>query len=625
VTGDISDCNGNDGTISITVNGGTVPYEYSITNGMSYQFGSDFADLSAGTYNVVIRDANGCVDIQIVEVFGPSEEPEITDIQITDADCGIADGSIEITVNEVSTPYEYSIDGGTTFQTSNTFTGLGGGIYDIVIVDADGCQTTDQVTVNSANAPEIANINFINASCGTTDGSISIEVTEGTPPYMYSVNGGTTFQSSADFIGLSSGIYDIVVQDGAGCEVFDQITIADAGTVLIDDVQIDDALCDGGNGQITIVASGGAMPYTYSIDNGQNFQNSNIFSGLTPGAYNLVVRDTNGCEATQTLNITSSGLPVIDNVAVTPTNCGEADGTIQITASGGTPAYQYSIDGGTTFQGNNLFEDLEAGTYDVVIQDFSGCTTMTTATISPTADLMPEIILDGSPTICPGEDVDLYAGEYDAYEWSTGASTSTISADAAGVYSVTVTDAGGCIGVAMQTILEVIPFTVDAGDDQEVEIGTDYSVMGDATASSSIYSWSGDNGTTFDGQAFTATANEFGTIVYTLTVTSEGCTLTDEVVITIRDLAIPEIPNAFSPNGDSWNQSFGVPESVSNHVTTFKIFNRWGELIHDNTLTRWDGTFRGEEQPQDVYTYYIVIERFNNDPIQLTGDVLLMR
>ncbi len=625
-TTDITNCNGNDGTISITINGGTAPYEYSITNGMSFQFENDFTDLSAGIYNVVIRDANGCIDIQVVEVFGPSEEPEITDLTITDANCGTTDGIIEITVNEVSPPYEYSIDGGTTFQASNTFTGLGGGIYDIVIIDADGCQTTDQITLNSADAPEITDIDLTNASCGAADGTISITVTAGTTPYMYSIDGGTSFQAAANFAGLGSGTYDIVIQDGAGCEVFDQATIVDAGMVLIDDVQIDDALCDGDNGSITVVASGGAMPYTYSIDNGQNFQNSNIFNGLTPGAYNIVVRDVNGCEVTQSLNISSSGLPVIDNAAATSTNCGEADGTIEITASGGSPPYQYSIDGGMTFQGSNLFEDLEAGTYDIVVRDLSTCETTSTANIVQTADLTPEIILDGSPTICPGENVGLFAGDFDAYEWSTGETSSTISVDVAGIYNVTVTDASGCTGTATQTILEVNPFTVDAGDDQTVEVGTMYSVIGvSAGTANETYSWSGSDGSTFSGPAFNATADEFGTIVYTLTVTSEGCTITDEIIVTIRDIEIPEIPNAFSPNGDSMNDSFGIPEGFSANVTTFRIFNRWGEMVHDNATARWDGTFRGEMQEQDVYTYFIVIERFNNDPVQLTGDVLLMR
>ena len=397
---------------------------------------------------------------------------------------------------------------------------MGGGIYDLVIVDVSGCQTIDQATVNSANAPEITNIDAENASCGMADGSISIEVTAGTPPYMYSINGGTTFQAAADFAGLGSNTYDIVVQDGAGCEVFDQVTIVDAGMVFIDDLQIDEALCDGNDGTITIVASGGTMPYNYSIDNGQNFQSSNIFNGLTPGAYNIVVQDANGCAAAEALNITSSGLPIIDNVATTDTNCGEADGTITIAASGGTPAYQYSIDGGMTFQGDTLFENLEAGSYDIVVQDFSNCETTTTATVGQTAVLMPEIILDGSSTICPGESVGLYAGEYDAYEWSTGATGSTISATETDVYSVTVTDANGCIGTASQAILQASPFTVDAGDDQEVEIGTDYSVIGVVSQDvvNETYSWSGDNGFTFEGPAFTLTADEFGTIVYTLSL-----------------------------------------------------------------------------------------------------------
>ena len=616
-------CLANDGIISIdvfTTSGGTAPFEFSIDNGMSYQTSSTFTDLAPNIYNVVVQDSTGCIAVEVIELQG-FENPDITDIQITDADCGEADGAIEVTVTGGTPAYQYSLDDGVTFQDSSIFVGISVGIYEILVQDSLGCQVSQTAIINSLDAPEIDNIAATEPLCGNADGTITISATSGASPYMYSIDGGTTFETGNAFTGLSGGTYDIIVQDSLGCEDMEQIIVADAGAVLIDNIETVKAICDADTGEMTIFASGGTMPYMYSIDDGQNFQSGSSFSGLSVGTYNVVIQDDNDCLVTQMIDISSDGLPVIDSLNASDTSCGGSDGTLEIIVSGGTPAYQYSIDGGMNFQGDNIFDNLPAGMYEIVVQDFNSCEATQSVEIIQTG-AVPVITASGSTTLCEGESVTLDAGDHASYEWSNGATTQSITVNEAGIYSVSIVDADGCIGSAEQGVSVIPAIIVDAGEDQEVQVGMDYEVTAAATGAGVDYLWTGSDGSSYTGASFMATATQEGTITYTVTATVNDCPVTDGVVIRITDDITWDIPNAFSPNGDMLNDDFGIITAAT--VTTFKIFNRWGELVHDST-GRWDGTFRGVAQVSDVYTYYIVLQNFSGETVPVTGDVLLVR
>ena len=614
-----------DGIIDIFAEGGTAPYEYSIDNGMSYQSTSLFDNLAENTYNVVVRDANGCLATVIVDVIHEDFPPSISDVQVTDADCGAGNGSIEVIVSDVAPDIQYSIDGGTTFQDSNTFDGLNGGVYEVVIQSGEGCQDTQTVTVGSANTPQITDFIAIDPTCGEQNGSISISAESGTPPYTYSIDGGMNFQTESDFNDLAGATYSIAVMDDTGCVIVQQVTLNDAGAVLIDDIQTTNPDCGETNGEITIIANGGTMPYEYSIDNGQNTQSDNAFTGLTGATYNVLVEDANGCQAIQMIDL-GAGLLVVDSLNVFSPTCGEANGMIIIFTN--AMNVEYSIDGGMNFQAENVFDNLPSGMYSVVIKDADGCEITQDVEVTQTFGVVVEIISsNGSTTICKDESVDLDAGEFESYLWSTGDTGSTITVDEVGTYSVTVTDENGCTGEAQQVITEAAPsFIVDAGDDQDVQVGEEYEVTAVATGVGITYTWTGSDGSSFTGASFTTTASEEGTITYTVTAISDRCDITDEVVIRVTNEVTWEIANAFSPNDDDLNSDFGIIlNSSAASVREFKIFNRWGQVVH-NSNARWDGKFNGEDQVMDVYTYYIIVENFDGTTLSpITGDVLLMR
>src|SRR5699024_5043491 len=120
-----------------------------------------------------------------------------------------------------------------------------------------------------------------------------------------------------------------------GCSDDDNVSIT-VNPPLSFTINSNDPTCGNSDGEIEINAPGETSTTLYSIDNGTNFSTNNTFTGLTSGNYHIVVRDDNGCEATQTVNLNNAGAPTIDNIASTQTSCTTDDGTITITASGGT-------------------------------------------------------------------------------------------------------------------------------------------------------------------------------------------------------------------------------------------------------------------------------------------------
>ncbi|MEM6724669.1 MAG: gliding motility-associated C-terminal domain-containing protein, partial [Bacteroidota bacterium] len=111
--------------------------------------------------------------------------------------------------------------------------------------------------------------------------------------------------------------------------------------------------------------------------------------------------------------------------------------------------------------------------------------------------------------------------------------------------------------------------------------------------------------------------------IYTVQVTdANGCIGTAQIEITDCDLF--GIPNAFTPNGDGLNDEFGVEFQGDVEIVDFQIFNRWGEVVHNN-IGYWDGTFNGENQPMEVYIYKVLIRIPGQEDELITGDVHLIR
>ena len=459
-------CGAANGDITITAGGGTGPLQYSIDNGVTFQAGNNFTGLGAATYNIVVEDALGC-QATTTATLTDLGSPSITNVATTDPTCnGGTDGQIVITASGGTGALNYSIDNGVTFQASNTFTGLGAATYNVVVEDANGCQATTTATLTDPAAVIISNVAVIAPTCGLNNGSITIVAAGGTGSLQYSIDNGVTFQAGNSFSGLAIGTYDIVVEDANGCQATTQAILVDLGSPLITNVAVTDPTCGNTNGDITITASGGTGTIQYSIDNGVTFQASNVFSGLLPASYNIVIEDANGCQATTLVTLTDLGSPVINVVNTTDPTCGNIDGTITITATGGTGTLQYSIDNGVTFQASNLFTGLAGATYDIVVEDVNGCQATTQVTINnaPVPTITNLAVVDPSCGLNNGSINIVASGGTGTLQYSidngvTFQASNLFAGLAAGTYDIVVEDANGCQATS-QVILTNSPAPV---------------------------------------------------------------------------------------------------------------------------------------------------------------------
>jgi hypothetical protein len=237
-------CANNDGNINIIPTSGTAPFMYSINGGVTYVAGPNagygFQNLSSGTYQLRLKDANGCessiVERQVkLNCTTTCTPPTFVNngLIILDATCANNDGNINIIPTSGTAPFMYSINGGTTYVAGPNagygFQNLPSGTYKLRLKDANGCESAIverevKLLCNACTPPTFINNGLIvlDASCGKSDGSINIIPTSGIAPFMYSINGGTTYVAGPNagygFQNLSAGTYQLRLKDARGCE-----------------------------------------------------------------------------------------------------------------------------------------------------------------------------------------------------------------------------------------------------------------------------------------------------------------------------------------------------------------------------------------------------------------------
>lgn len=444
-------CGASTGTITVTGSGTPGPYTYNI-NGGAFQPTGNFTGLAGGIYTVIVKDAGGCPNDTVITVLN-SNGPAITFSQ-TNADCGSNNGTVTATATGGTTPYQYSINGGVTYQSGNFFTGLPAGQYVLMVKDANNCTNPAIINITSSPAPVVSAVPAA-ATCGSSNGTITAFGSDGTPPYQYSING-NIFQVSNVFTNLIPGAYTVTVKDANGCTATTNVTISNTPVPTVT-AGSTAASCNNVNGTITATGNNGIAPLQYSL-NGGPFQAGNIFTGLAAGVYTVTVKDATGCTNTTTVTVTSIGGPSASAVS-TVSACNTNTGTITITASGGTPGYQYSING-TVFQASNIFNGVGAGNYVAYVKDANGCIGTFSIVVGNTAG--PSISALATPTACnanTGTITITGTGGAAPLQYSIDGTayfvTNVFTGLATGVYTAYVKDANGCIKTTAVTVVNV--------------------------------------------------------------------------------------------------------------------------------------------------------------------------
>jgi len=427
-----------------------------------------------GTYNVCMLayDASGfiCDTVcQPVLITGcnVSCNLSLSDSVIMPSCASLCDGSAEVFVSGGSAPYIINwSNGATTFTATN----LCCGSYLVTVIDNVGC--LDTITVDVPCNPLIVNANVVDESyVGANDAEITVNVTGGTPAYIYSIDGGVTSQSSNIFSGLSAGVYVITVTDVNGCTSMYTVVITIVSNCIANFTYATDSI-DSCIINFQNNSTGASYFYWEFGDGGASNQNNPSHTYTMSGAYpvSLYAYDSLGniCDSINIFVSVNCGVPcnfTINDSLADPTGCNLCNGYISVSANGGTPPYTYMWSNGQT---TSYLDQLCAGTYIVTVTDSTGC--ISTATYTLTSSSAPTVTATATDeSFCGANDGTItvqVTGGTPPYQYSIDMGTSYQSSNVftglwSGTHVINVIDSNGCTGI-YTVLISCIPLTCDA-------------------------------------------------------------------------------------------------------------------------------------------------------------------
>lgn len=524
---------GAEGAADLSVSGGLAPYSYSWTGPGGFTADTeDISGLLSGTYSFELTDNNGCTFTDVYEIDGPDELAATA--EVTSVLCfGDNSGAIEASAEGGTSPYAYSWAGPNGFSAPTAaISGLAPGSYDLVVTDANGCETATDFEVTEEAEIEIS-LAATDVTCqGGDDGSVSAAVSGGVPPYTFSWTGAGGFTSGDQNIdNLSPGTYALLLTDANGCERNAQAEISDAAPIVISGTVTNTACATGNTGAVSTEIAGGTSPFVFAWTGpgGYSSADQNI-SGLAPGTYDLTVTDASGCGAAASFTVAAPDALTADFDIESVACFGQSTGSITTDVSGGTEPYNYFWIGPGGFSSAQPdITDLAAGTYTLLLSDANGCSGFEEAVVPQTSNINITRVItnvtcfggsNGAINITVSGGTPGYT-----YLWEGPDGFSSTSEDlsgiAAGTYTVTATDANGCVGSRTYNVNQPAEITL-SGTVTNVECsgGSDGAVGISVTSGAGpfTYAWTGPGGFT------AATQNISGVPAGTYTATATNTT-----------------------------------------------------------------------------------------------------
>ena len=642
----------NDGTIDLTVIGGSSAYTFSWTgpNGFTATT-EDLTGLFAGTYTVSINDGY-CVPIELT--FTLTQPPELLVQQdpaltINLLCFGDSNGAVGIQITQESVPpYDYELyDGNGNLITSITdstnlnpqFTGLFAGTYSVLVTDTNGgTKTVTGLVVSQPNdiviTPTITEITCY----GANNASISLTVSGGTGPYQANWSNLATgfFQDN-----LAAGSYTITITDANGCSKPITINIDEAPIFTINPIVVNISCFGANDGSINLNLIGGQAPVTLTWSDGST--SGTVRNNLGPGTYTVSISDGTPCFINRTFIIVEPQPLVLSATVQNALDClNPNSGEINLVVSGGTPPFTYVWSNGATT------EDLTGitnGNYAVVVTDSRGCIKTASYTVSRPQPLTVILEQDTQVDCATG----VITNVFEAYvsggmppfiiSWSsgtvTGVNNELMTTTQDGLITVTITDAIGCTTSESITISN--PIIGNAGFTQGSFAYTTYGIYSindpiqftnTATGDFISVAWNFGDGTFSNEENPIHTYIQEGNYVVTQTVTYPfGCVSVYTISLIIEKGYLLLVPTAFTPNNDSLNDTFRpVTKGLKN--VRLDVYDTWGSLIYSETgivLRGWDGTIKGVKAENGNYNCKVSAETFYGNIIEVTETFVLIK
>ncbi len=454
------------GAISITPSGGTQPHLFAWTgpagfNSTAQNIGNT---LSAGTYRLTITDVNQCTFTNSYEV---TANPAIAIVANTSDATRSPNGTITLAVTGGVGPYTYTWSGQAVNPTSKDQVGLCPGTYSVVVKDNVGCQATKTVVIaGECSTPMNFVVTTMPAGCpGQNLGKIDLTVEGGASPYTYvwKNTAGDIIGRDRVLTGLTAGTYSIVVTDFIGQSKSGTYTVQGSQTaVKVESVNVSAETCTGGDGSISVKATGGAPIYTYKWS-----ETSVITSpdrrNISAGTYAVTIADANGClKDTNNIIVPRIPCPLVVVTTKKDAKChGTSDGTITVNVQNGEPGYvirwttptstsSITINNQPSRSGTYEIPALSAGTYNITVTDARNQTKTETVIVGQPTQIRIERTVTPVTNGCNGAIVlSVSGGEAPyRYNWNTGATSRDLfglCCDSTKKYSVNVIDNAGCL------------------------------------------------------------------------------------------------------------------------------------------------------------------------------------
>lgn len=438
-----------DGSATMSLSGGTPPYVYNWSS--SGQTGATASNLCAGVYSVTCTDSEGCPSVS--DTVTLVENPEIiSNTTVTHTSCDSVSGQTAVVVSGGAPPYTYQWDDPGN-STTASLANLSVGDLTVIIVDSLNCTDTAFSSLGyiDSNTASISIVSPISCS-DSCDGSLTVNVTGGIPPYQYSWS---TVDTSSTITGLCEDTVYVSSTDLSGCPGYATFILTDPDPISSSITGTDETTCYDSTGSVDLTPAGGTPSYSYAWSNGETTQD---LSNLGFGTYSVTISDANNCpEDITSFTLVDQPRIVIDLAGTDITCFGFTDGAVDLTVlSGGAAPYTYSW---SELSQTEDIADLAAGSYSVSVTDINNCP----ETIESIALSEPDEIITTLSSECLNGYGFIYSSTSGGtspytYSWSHGSTTADLANLDPGIFSVTITDAFGCPPAEEE--IEFIPCTI---------------------------------------------------------------------------------------------------------------------------------------------------------------------
>jgi hypothetical protein len=558
-------CNGGTTTVTVSATGGTTPYS-----------GTGTFTVSAGSYNYYIADAAGNRDTVSVVV----NQPSVIAVTVASGTITTVGGTTTIQVNATGgtgSAYQYSLNG-STYQTSNIFTGVPAGNHVVNVKDINGCIVAKSFSISG---PVVTTL-----IASSTSGTILCN--GGTTTVIVSASGGVAPYTGTGSFTVSAGSRTYTVTDAAGNSATTSVNIAQPATINLT-LNSGTIAVFGGSTTITVIANGGTGTLSYKLDNG-TYQASNIFNNVLAGTHTVTVKDINSCTNSSIITITQpASVPLNANAIAGSILCNGSSTSVTVSATGGTApytgtgtftvvagTYAYSVtdangnssvanvvvtqpqliivspvygnitsNGGTTnvtvnatggvspfnykmnngaYQTSNIFSSVTAGTHLISVRDVNGCITTKTIVIAQPSAL--NVSATSGSISCNGGTTNVTISATGGTAPYTGTGNFIVSA---GNYSYTVIDANGNSQSTSVTITQPTLLNATLTSGTISVYGGSTSINVSVSGGTAPYSYSLNNG-------MAQTTNIFNNVLagnHSVLITdAKGCTTIKSITIT---------------------------------------------------------------------------------------------